>query len=61
MSSRVVSLDRFLRQRTRVRRRRAAEERPLFESVTSGPARALNDRERAHRRRMLNHLRRYNG
>jgi hypothetical protein len=30
-------------------------------SVSRTPTRALNDRQLAHRQRMLDHLRRYNG
>jgi hypothetical protein len=59
MSSRVLSFDRFLREGKRPERQRVADTQPLFGCSQSRPARVLNNRQLAHRQRMLDHLRRY--
>jgi hypothetical protein len=61
MSSGIVCFERYRRERNQVREWRLAE-RPAFESpfgrYEAGPERVLNDRQLAHRQRMLEHLQR---
>lgn len=61
MSSTVACFESYRRELNQTRARRLAERMPLgspFRRYDGGSERVLNDRQLAHRRRMLDHLQR---